>query len=204
MAGASPRIRPSAAYYVWAALFFAIGAAFGLYTLIDGLLHITDRLTQVVVPGSRDFTFQRNLAYTIFLEEESVVDGKPYLTQGSLAGLVCKVESLASGRVIEPDRARGSTTYNLRGRSGRAILSFSVPEDGGYRFVCGYPAEQPGPKAVLAVGHGVAGEIVRIVFGCLTWGGAGMLLSTALIVAVALARERSKKRLREATPGQVA
>ena len=198
----APRIRPSAAWYALAAPVFALGVGLALHTLIHGLLHIPDRLTQVVVPGSREFSFQRTIGYTVFLEEESVVDGTIYRTQGAPAGLACKVESLASGRVITPGGARESATYNFQGRSGRAVQSFSVPEDGRYRFTCSYASEQPGPQAVLAIGHGVGQEIVRIVFGCLTWGGAGVLLSTAIIVAVALARERSQKRLREATAGR--
>jgi hypothetical protein len=195
-----PRIRPSAAYFALAAPFFVIGVGLGVYTLIHGLMHITDLLTQVVVPGGRELTFQRQVEYTIFLEEVSVVDGKAYLTQGSPTGLACKVESLTNGQVIEPGPVHGSTTYSLQGRSGRAVLSFSVPENGRYRFSCDYPPEQSGPPTVLAVGHGVGGAIVRIVLGSLTWGGAGMLLSTILIVVVAVARERSKKRLREAPP----
>ena len=200
MMATTPKIRPSAAYYALAAPFFVVGMAFCFYTLIHGLLHVTDRLTQVVVPGNRDFVFKRNIGYTVFLEEVSVVEGKPYLTRGSLVGLTCKVESLSNGRVIEPGPARGSATYNFPGRSGRAIWGFSVPEDGSYRFGCSYPAEQPGSKTVVAVGQGFGWEIVRIVLTCIVWAFAGIGCATAVCLIVFIARERSKRQLREAMP----
>jgi hypothetical protein len=66
------------------------------YTLLHGIFHITDNLTQVVVPGEKDLTLQQKLKYTIFVEEQSVVDGKIYVTRENLnwTGLHCELPDL--------------------------------------------------------------------------------------------------------------
>jgi len=45
---------PSAWYYVLGTAFIVVGVGFFAYTLLDGIFHITDSLTQVVVPGEAD------------------------------------------------------------------------------------------------------------------------------------------------------
>jgi hypothetical protein len=131
-------VQPSPWYYLPAVPFLVAGAGFFVYTLAHGMLHLTDSLTQVVVPGIAELTLKRGQPYTIFLEQQSVVNGKIYSTNESLNGLQCKVTALSNVQAIPIGRPSMSASYNLGGRSGRSILEFRVPVDGQYKFACGY------------------------------------------------------------------
>lgn len=190
-----PKIRPSMAYLGLAAPFFIAGFAVFAYTLIGGLLHFTDSLTQVAVPGSQDFVFQKGLIYTVYLEEEAVVDGKIYSTKGPLEGLSCKVTSTGRGTEIGLSRARETMSYNLGRRSGRSVLEFAIPENGRYQFVCQYPEGSTGPRSVLAIGTGLRGKLVSMILVCIgsMFGGTA---GAAMVVLVVLGlRARHKKRI---------
>jgi hypothetical protein len=66
------------------------------YALWRGLSHVTDGLVQVVVPGDAELSLKHEQLYTVFLESQSVVNGKIYSTNGSVNGLECRVKSAAS------------------------------------------------------------------------------------------------------------
>jgi hypothetical protein len=201
MNSATP-VQPSPWYYLLAVPFFAVGAGFFVHTLLDGFLHLTDSLTQVVVPGEAELPLKQGQPYTVFFEQQSVVNGKIYSTDESLNGLQCKLTALSNEQDIPIGRPSMSTTYNLGGRSGRSILGFRVPADGQYKFVCGYSDGAHAPEAVLAVGAVVGEKILSMVFRSLgeIFGGVGSAVIVFLIV-LAL-RERAKKRLIPASPTQ--
>jgi hypothetical protein len=186
-------VQPSPWYYLLAVPFFVVGAGFFVYTLVHGFLHLTDSLTQVVVPGQAELTLKQGQPYTIFFEQESVVNGKIYSTYESLDGLQCKLIAISNEQAIPLGRPSGSATYNLGGRSGRSILAFRVPADGQYKFACGYNEGAHGPEAVLAVGAGVVEKIFGIVIRSLVaiFGGVG---SAAVVFLVVLARRHRAKK----------
>jgi hypothetical protein len=167
-----------------------------VYTLFHGLFHLTDHLTQVVVPGERDLTLQAKLRYTIFLEEHSVVDGRIYSTRTNLHGLTCRVADLTSGKKVETPRAAMSTTYNVGGRSGRSVLEFVTEEAGTYHLNCGYEEAGQGPEVVLAVGSGTTEGILGMILKCLAAMFGGGIVGGGILVTVYSLRERAKKRLR--------
>lgn len=171
-------------------------AGFGLflYSLLHGISHITDDLTQVVVPGEKDLTLMPHLNYTIFLETESVVDGRIYSTKDSLSGLRCAVTSQASGNKISMRRPTMSTTYSVGGREGRSVLEFFTEEAGVYHIVCDYDEASQGPRVVLAVGSGVGERIVSTVTKGLASFFGGGILGGAIIVTVVVLRERAKRK----------
>jgi len=103
--------------------------------------------------------FDRPGVKTIFLEQESVVDGRVYATSGPISGLNCSVRS-QDGASIGLRRPTASTSYALQGRAGKSALEFSVPAAGTYHFECGYEQGQSGPTVVVAVGSGVGTAIV--------------------------------------------
>jgi hypothetical protein len=195
-----PAIRPSPSYYALGGAIIALGIGFFLYSLLHGIFHLTDNLTQVVVPGEKELTLQPGLKYTIFLEEQSVVDGRIYATREStLNGLTCTVTSQTTGNRIDTHRATMSTNYNVNGRSGHSVLEFVSEEAGTYHLACDYEEGKQGPQAVLAVGSGVTEEILATIgksLGSMLGGGA---LGAAIIVTVFIRREREKRRL--AQPG---
>jgi hypothetical protein len=186
-------IRPSKAYYWLAAPFLVLGVGLFVYLLFHELSHLTDSLTQVVVPGSADLKLSKGPIYTVFLEEKSVVDGKIYATRESVNGLTCNIKSQANGNTIGLRRPGMSTTYTVGGRSGRSVLEFSVPEDGEYHFACSYKEGSQGPEAVLAVGSGVGEKIVKTVLSSLAaiFGGGG--IAGCIVVVVTILRVRTRK-----------
>lgn len=192
-----PPIHPPVSYYWFAAPFVVLGMGLFLYTLIHGIFHITDSLTQVVVPGSVELTFKKGATYTVFLEEESVVNGKIYLTRGAVGGLTCNAKSSATGEAVDIWRAQSSVKYDVAGRSGRSVLSFAVPEDGDYQFACQYTEGVEGPETVVAVGTGIGSKIVRMVFTCMAEMFGGQVLALIVFLSIFWQRERAQKLLRQ-------
>ena len=66
--------------------FLLVGVGFFTYTLIHGLAHVTDSLTQVIVPGRGLLELKAGPTYTVFSEQQSVVNGKIYSTTESISG----------------------------------------------------------------------------------------------------------------------
>jgi hypothetical protein len=180
--------------------FFLVGGGSFVYTIFHGVMHTTDSLTQIVVPGSTELDLRPG-QYSVFLEEQSVVNGKVYSTTQSIDGLACHVSSVLSGAAIAIRKASMSTSYSVNGRSGHSVLEFPIQQPGRYRFACDYGESSRGPELVVAVGTGVDEAIFGTVLGGLAaflGGGGGGLI---VVLFVVIKREREKKRLRQA--GQV-
>lgn len=189
-------VHPPMSYYWFAVPFIVLGMGLFLFTLIHGIFHITDSLTQVVVPGSVELTFKKGLTYTVFLEEESVVNGKLYLSRVAVAGLTCNVKSSATGEAVDIWPAQSSVKYDIGSRSGRSILSFMVPEDGVYGFACQYAEGTNGPETVVAVGTGIGSKIVKLVFTGMAEMFGGEVLALIVFLWIFWQRERAQKLLR--------
>jgi hypothetical protein len=188
-------IGPSAWYYSLAVPFLLLGIGFFIYTLLHGILRITDSLTQVVVPGETTLALKHGARYTVFYEQQSVINGRIYSTNEPLSGLKCDVTSVSHGEAIPLRQPSMSTTYDVGGRSGKSVLEFSIAQDGQYRLVCGYATGSRGPEVVLAVGSGVGEDIMSTVFrsfGAIFGGG---ILAAIIFLIVFFLRERSKKRV---------
>jgi hypothetical protein len=149
-----------------------------------------------VVPGHVDLTLTQAGTYTIFLEENSVVNGRVFSATQSVSGLECAVsEQGANERSIPVQAARGSVHYSVNERSGRSILQFVVAESGRYAFACGYAEGTSGPQVVVAVGTGVGKQIGGTVLRSLASMFGGFGLCGIVILVVYLLREKSKKQL---------
>ena len=191
----APPTRPSWLLYVLGAALMAGGVGIFIYTLWHGISHITDSLVQVVVPGEAQLSLKHAQSYTVFLESESVVNGKIYSSNESVNGLECKVKAVSSEELIATRRSSISTTYNVGGRSGHSVLEFNVPQDGSYQFACNYGDSTHGPEAVMAVGSGVGAGIMRTVLTSLLafFGGLGSGFLVLLVTFVL--RHRAKSQL---------
>ena len=199
----SMRVRPSLWQCLWAVPFFLIGVGFFVYTLFHGLKHVTDSLTQVVVPGRQELSLKSVDTYTVFLEEQSVVNGRIYSEAQSIEGLMCRVNSARSGASIKVGEPSTNTSYELSGRSGHSVLEFRVPEDGTYLFACDYGAASKGPDVVVAVGSGVGSAISHMIVGSFAAFFGSCAASTIVVLAVLLMRQRNKKRILQSGPAQV-
>ena len=191
----APEIKPSWWYAsIGWVLIFAGGALF-VYFLFNGLSHLTDSLTQLVVPGHAELSLGTPATYTVFLEEQSVVDGRIYSTTQSVDGLSCTVTMLSGSQKIPLRRPGMSTTYNLGSRSGRSVLEFPVKVAGQYDLSCNYPEDTKGPQTVLAVGSGVGEKIIQTILRSLVSMFGGVGLGVPVIILVSVKRRAAKKRL---------
>jgi hypothetical protein len=184
---------------LWGLPFLAIGIGFFAYFLIHGLTHVTDSLTQVVVPGKAELSLQHEQTYTVFLEEQSVVNGKIYSTTQSINGLECRVKSLQKNTDIAAKTSSTNTSYELNGRSGHSVLEFFIREDGRYEFSCDYGENSTGPEAVVAVGSRVGATIFSTIAGALGSFFGGVGTCTMVVFVVLIKRDREKKRMMAAS-----
>lgn len=184
---------PSALWYVLGATLIAAGVGIFAVVLWQGITHIADGLTQVVVPGSADLRLPKPSEYTIFLERESVVNGRIYSTKGAISGLHCEVHSKETGDSIPLHQPSMSTTYTVGGRSGESVLAFRIDRPGSYEISCGYDEGYVGPEAVVAVGSEVGSGIFRTIGYCMLAMFGGFGLGLTVIIVTAVRRQKTKQ-----------
>lgn len=195
-------IRPT---WWWASIGVALalsGCALFAYFLVSGIFRITDPLTQIVMPGQAELELTQVGTYTVFLEEQSVVNGRIYSTSQTIDGLKCSVNRLgANAKEVPVRRTSSSIHYSVGGRSGRSVLEFPIRETGPYRFACEYSPDSKGPEVVVAVGTGVGERIDSTVLRSLAAMFGGGISGGLVVLALYLMREKAKKRLAaQATP----
>jgi hypothetical protein len=161
-----------------------------------------DELTQVVVPGSHEITFENKGAHAVYYEYRSVVNGMTYVTSRTPPALACTLTSTATGAnvAVVPDYVE-TNTYSTRDRErvGVLIRSVTIDRPGTYTFSCRHADGRTQPEVVLAVGPNFVWEFFGIAartIGSAASGLAVLLLSgaAAAIVALAIARRRSRSR----------
>jgi len=190
----APEIRPSWWYASIGVALALTGVAFFTYFLLHGIFHLTDSLTQVIVPGQAELSLKAPATYTIFLEEQSVVDGRIYSTTESVDGLKCTVTSQSENEQIPLRQPGMSITYNVNGRSGRSVLAFPVKVAGRYELYCNYPQDTRGPQTVIAVGSGVGEKLTQTVLRSLLSMFGGMGTGGLVIALIVLGRNSAKKK----------
>jgi hypothetical protein len=162
----------------------AIGSAAILYLGLSGL-----SMQRVVVPGSAEIALEESGRHTIYHESRSVVDGRVY-DVADVSGLTVELVSAETGESVPLDVPGANTTYELRGRSGRGVLTFEVDRPGAYRLSAEYPAGG-GPETVLAVGRGLGTRIAMTVVGAIALGLGSFLLAVAIAVVTFVRRRRA-------------
>jgi hypothetical protein len=182
---------------LWGVPFLLIGFGLFTYILFHDLFHITDSLTQVVVPGKTELNLHGGLRYTVFLEENSVINGKIYSTPESITGLECHVTSLLDGSSITIEKPNINTTYNVNERSGHSVLEFPINKNGRYEFKCDYGNDAKGTVAVVSVGSGVGESIFLTITECFASIFGGFALCMIVVLTVLFKRNREIKRIRE-------
>jgi hypothetical protein len=188
-------VRPSWWYASIGVVLALAGVGLFAYFLVHGLFHLTDSLTQVVVPGQAQLSLKAPATYTIFLEEQSVVDGRIYSTTESVDGLKCTVTSQSENQQIPLRQPGMSITYNVNGRSGKSVLAFPVKVAGQYTLFCNYPQDTRGPQTVVAIGTGVGEKLTQTVLWSLISMFGGMGTGALVIALVILKRRAAEKEL---------
>ena len=180
---------PGRGGYLLAAVVLVLGVtglAAVLYMGLSGLA-----MQRVVVPGSAELALEEAGRYTIYHESRSVVDGRVY-DVADVSGLTVELVSAETGESVPLDSPVANTTYDLRGRSGRGVLTFEVDRPGAYRLSADYPAGG-GPETVLAVGKGIGTRIATTVFGAIAIGIGSFLLAVAIGIVTFVRRRRAHR-----------
>lgn len=178
---------PSRKGYVFAAAVLAAGVVGFVLVLFLGLSGLS--MQRVVVPGSAELALEESGRYTIYHESRSVVDGRVY-DVADVSGLTVELVSAETGESVPLDSPGANTTYDLRGRSGRGVLTFEVDRPGAYRLSADYPAGG-GPETVLAVGKGIGTRIAMTVVGAIAIAIGSFLLAAAIAVVTFVRRRRA-------------
>lgn len=166
---------------------------------LDSRVNI-DNLTQVVVPGSGEISFDKSGAYAVYYEYRSVVDDVVYTTGATPPALACTLTSRATGTdvAVVPDYVP-TNTYSTKDRErvGVLIRSLTVPRPGFYNLACQYLDGHSKPQIVLAVGPNLVWEFFGIAARTLGTAAAGLavlfgsgLLAAVVVIVVAVRRHR--------------
>lgn len=189
-------IRPSWWYCLWILPVAGVGFSLFAYFLWTGIRAATGSLTQIVVPGEKDLNLAEPGEYTIFLEEQSVVDGRFYSAKGAINGLKCTVASKPDNEELPLRNPASSVTYTLSNRSGRSILQFDVPSAGLYKIGCAYPENVSDPQTVIAVGTGVDTKIFNTLLRSLAAFFLTFAVSLTIFLVIVARRDRCRRYLR--------
>jgi hypothetical protein len=189
-------IKPSRWYYGLAGLVFVAGWVLFAFVLFKNLSGLAGQLRQVVVPGDVELTVSKPGSYTIYYEYRSVVGTRIFSGEQSLPGLECRLVSRATGSGIPLSRVTASSSYTMGGRSGVAMLDFTIDRAGVYELSAAYPEGREGPEVVLAVGQGFTRGILIAVFGGLATVFGSMGAAVAIAVITFLKRMRAERALR--------
>ena len=183
---------PGRKWYGIALLLILVGGALAVLMVYSRLSGLADRVPQIVVPGSADLTLSRPGTYTIYLERDAVVNGRLYSTADAIQDLRVRISS-AGGSPIEMITPSVNSNYSISGRSGRAVLAFTISEPGQYHFRAGYPDGSIEPQGVLAVGFGVPEMILSTILQGMAIAGTGFVLGV-IVAIVTFVRRRTLQR----------
>jgi hypothetical protein len=188
---------PGRWYYGLAALIVVAGIALSISSMISGIGGLGSDLQQVVVPGNIDLSLSQIGEYTIFYENQTVVNGRVYLTNEGIPGLQIDVKNKTTGQEVATYPPEGSTSYSFGSRFGRSVLAFNIDRPGIYELSAGYPKGVEGPEVVLAVGHGLFGSILSSVVYPLVIFFGSIAAAAAIAIVTHLKRQEAAKRAEE-------
>lgn len=201
MSNSSKVIRkPSAWYYGLVLLVLLVGGILGIVFLVSNLLGVTDELTQIRVPGKSDLDLAETGSYTIFVEHESVMDGKVFSTSKDVSNFRCSLVNKQTGAEVPLSPSTMTADYNMPGRSGVSIFNFDLTETGSYEFTADYRDGMNEPQGVFAVAQGFGSKIIMLVWSVLAIFGVTVIV--AILVGLAIFCMRRK--VRNAPPGETA
>jgi hypothetical protein len=185
-------IRPSRWYYLLAPLVF--GAAVGVFALlvIKGIGSIDRDLSRIIFPGTATLHLARVASYTVFYENESIVNGRVFSTGEKLSEMNCSLAGSGSGAAIPLHRPSTRTSYQTGKASGVSVLEFQLKSPGDYEMTCNYVTGQTGEAIVFAIGPEIGSRIwITIVPALLTMFG-GFTLALGIVIWTYLKRKLVK------------
>ena len=99
----------------------------------------------------------------------------------------------ATGAPVRLDEPKTGTSYSIGNRSGSSIYAFTLDQPGRYRLAANLAGGSGDAKAVLAIGQGTFGAMVRTIFGALAISFAGLGVAGAIVFTVLWQRSKAKQ-----------
>jgi hypothetical protein len=177
-------------WFVVAGVIVVASFAGAAFFLMPALADIDARMMRVVVPGDSLLVFDQPGSYVIFHEKRSVVDGR-YYESDSVNGLQLGLTSGATGARVKLVEPSTTTNYTIGNRSGVSIYAFTLEQAGRYRLSASLAGGNS--KAVLAIGQGLLGDMMRLIFGAIAIVAGGFAAAGAIVLAVVWQRSRAKR-----------
>jgi hypothetical protein len=182
-ARATQRIRPSRLWYwipglvlVASVVWFAVG----LTLLLGSTNHQIEELQRVPLPGQGQVTLTEPGKYVLYYE------GPGADSEETIPAFSVSIEGQTKARF--GDYSSG-LTYDVEGRSGRAVKTFEIDEPG--TFLVRTESEVEGTQASLAIGPSIAGGVLPGIVAPLVV----FLAGAAVAAVIAIARNRARSQL---------
>jgi hypothetical protein len=193
--------KPAWWWYVVAALVGLGGLAAFVVFLVSNLRHLDQGFTQVAIPGTQEVELREPGTYTVFHEYQSVFNNRQYSNQPQLPGLQLGVNSGQSNAVIPVTAAGVNSNYSLGSRAGISLFEFNIAAPGRYVISAQYADGTDGPEAVLAIGKGFTGRILKTVLGSFAILGGSLVASILIAVITFVKRRRAVRQLSSVPTG---
>jgi hypothetical protein len=171
--------------YLVALLIFVVGVLIALVLIVFSIIHfrnLSDSFVRIVAPGSTIVHLRESGNYTMYYEYEGDVDGVVYTGDETPPNMIVEITNDRGEPVAVNSDDSGS--YTVDSRSGIAVMDFTIDKPGDYQIATRYSDGSSGGEVVLAIGHGIARNIVWGVGSIL--GSIGIFCSTSFIAFLIL------------------
>ena len=180
-------------------VWFVVAGLIALAGFVGAALYLMPRLgaaeaglMRVVVPGTALLVFDKPGPYMIYHEKKSTVDGRYYASE-NVDGLGLALTAEATGAPVKLDEPKTSMSYTFGNRSGSSIYAFTLEQPGRYRLASNLAGGRGDAKAVLAIGQGTFGAMVRTIFGAIAIVFAGLGVAGAIVFVVVWQRSKAAR-----------
>lgn len=177
-------------WFVVAGLIALAGFAGALFYAMPRFSAANSATIRVVVPGNAVLTLDKVGRYTIYHEKKSTVDGRYYASE-TVNGLRLDLADEATREPVALTEPAMQSSYTIGNRSGTSIYAFEIDRPGRYRLAADLADGRKEPKAVLAIEHGMLGEMFSLIFGTIAIAFAGLGVAGAIVLAVLWRRSKA-------------
>ena len=182
-------VTPPIWHYGISILIIVLGFAAFAGLIYSGIANMQSDLIQIIAPSDEKLNFEKPGEYTVFYENNSVVNGRYFITNERLPPLSLSVREISTGEYLSVYPSNESLTYSMGGRSGRSIMAFDIVRPGAYEVKTAY-SENTGSEIVLAIGTGIKEGLfstiilsLAVIFGS---------IALAAVIAYSTYRKREK------------
>lgn len=142
--------KPSKKQFIIPTIVFIICTITSVFLFQQGKVRSVDPpKTSFLVPGTVVLPLDKPGRYTIYLEQDTLFEGKHYTAPEVLEGLKCEVVKDDKSIKVEP--ADLSYSYNRAGQKGETYFNFTIESTGDYQITTTLENNEI-KEAVLSVG----------------------------------------------------